>query len=513
MPSIQARMVEERWTPTTIQTAFVLPESELRKVSIDINSSINLPFPKTLGWTFALSVKRLKNLGRSSTYYPMAFSFRRHDSAIPWGRTSICAQLSLAVKQPQSTDPEHDYHPATSVDAAEEPLGTIELVLADTPSVQVPITTRRKVSIRPPNKVCLTVTVSDCALPDGFFQARSSPISEGGTQAHLVRQGCDHLSSRSLATGKPFDVKFLTPSTRSTSGKTGDPLPTYASLSVVEEHVDLSFSVLREGWMNALAPPDDTGTKCLREISCSDEYDHELDSDFEDEDEAPPCNSSSERDLAAREDQQSDGGTERSSSSFSSFDLEKASDQGSVDHQLEEIINAMHLKESSSNADCERTVEIKFAAHRTWHAFLWYCYTGTLEFSKLRSQVGPGGLHLHVTPLEGGPPACSPKSMYRLADLVGDKDLKAKALAAIKERMIEENVLSEAFSVFTSKYPEVRQVQLGVLKEHRRSPKVKQAFLGAMEKYGNMPHAKPVLSTFYDDFVAWNYECPVLASR
>ncbi|KAF8444676.1 hypothetical protein L210DRAFT_3642926 [Boletus edulis BED1] len=506
MPS-PARIVEERWTPTTIQTTFVLPESKLRKVSTDSNISINLPFPKTLGWTFALSlsVKRLKKLGRSSTgyYYPMAFSFRRHDSAIPWGRTSICAQLSLAVKQPQSTDPEHGSHPATSVDAAEEPLGTIELVLEDTSSVEVPITTPHNLSILPPNKICLTVTISDCALPDGLFQARSRPFNKVGTQAHLVQQGCD-LLSRLLATGKPFDVKFLTPSTRSTSGKTGDPLPTYASLSVVEEHVDLLSSVLREGWINALVPLDDTGTKCasVREISCSDEYDHELDSDFEDEDEAPPCNSSSERDLAAREDQQSDGGTERSSSSFSSFDLERASDQGSVDRQLEEIINVMPLKESSSDADCERTVEIKFAAHRTWHAFLFYCYTGNLEFSKLRSQVGPGGLHLHVTPLEGGPPACSPKSMYRLADLVGDKDLKAKALAAIKERMIEENVLSEACSVFTSKYPEARQVQLGVLKEHRRSPKVKQAFFGAMEKYGNMPHAKPVLSTFYDDLVA-----------
>ncbi|KAG6375427.1 hypothetical protein JVT61DRAFT_2984 [Boletus reticuloceps] len=500
MPSIQARIVEERWTPTTIQTAFVLPESKLRKVSTTGSCiSINLPFPRNLGWTFTLSVKRLKKVGRTSTYCPVTFSFRRHDdSAIPWGSTSICARLSLqvAVKQPQPTDLECNSHPVTSIDAKEEPFGTIKLVLADTPSVQVPIKTRSNLSIFPPNEVCLTVTISDCALPDGFFQARSSPPIT-----------CDR---------KTFRREVLDPSTRPTSGKSGDPLPTYASLSVVEEHVDISSC--QEDWMNALAPLDDTGTKCVREISCSDEYDHELDSDFEDEDEAPPCNSSSERDLAAREDQQSDGGTERSSSSFSSFDLERASDQGSLDRQLEEIINAMPLKESSSDVDCERTVEIKFAAHRTWHAFLFYCYTGNLEFSKLRSQVEPGGRHLHVIPLEGGPPACSPKSMYRLANLVGNKDLKAKALAAIKERMIEENVLDEAFSVFTSKsvtphtvgssltcmnrYSEVRQVQLGVLKEHRRSPKVKQTFLGAMEKYSSMPHAKPVLSTFYDDLVA-----------
>jgi len=92
--------------------------------------------------------------------------------------------------------------------------------------------------------------------------------------------------------------------------------------------------------------------------------------------------------------------------------------------------------------------------------------------------------------------------MYRLALLVGNKDIKAKTLATIEERMTEENVLDEAFSVFTSKYPEVQQVQLGVLKEHRRSPKVKQAYLGAIEKFSSMPYAKPVLSAFYDDLVA-----------
>jgi hypothetical protein len=84
--------------------------------------------------------------------------------------------------------------------------------------------------------------------------------------------------------------------------------------------------------------------------------------------------------------------------------------------------------------------------------------------------------------------------------------------------MTEANVLDEAFSVFTSKsvtpytvvrrsqavnrYPDVREVQLGILMEHRGSSMVKQAYLRAMEKYGSMPHAKPVLSAFYDKLVA-----------
>jgi hypothetical protein len=55
---------------------------------------------------------------------------------------------------------------------------------------------------------------------------------------------------------------------------------------------------------------------------------------------------------------------------------------------------------------------------RRWHAFSWYCYNGSLEFGKLKSQVEPGVQYPRVTPLGAGPPTCSPKSMYRLADLV-----------------------------------------------------------------------------------------------
>ena len=84
--------------------------------------------------------------------------------------------------------------------------------------------------------------------------------------------------------------------------------------------------------------------------------------------------------------------------------------------------------------------------------------------------------------------------------------------------MTEANVSDEMFSDFASKsvtphtvdsslisvnrYPDVREVQLGVFMEHSGSPKVKEAFLRAMEKYSSMPRAKPVLSAFYDNFVA-----------
>ena len=94
----------------------------------------------------------------------------------------------------------------------------------------------------------------------------------------------------------------------------------------------------------------------------------------------------------------------------------------------------------------------------------------------------------------------------------------AKALAAIKERMSETNVLDEIFSVFTSKlvtphakgpsltfldrYPDVRDIQLGVLMKHCRSLSVRKAFPKVIAKYGSMSHAEPVFSAFYDKLVA-----------
>ncbi|KAN0091210.1 hypothetical protein V8E55_004776 [Tylopilus felleus] len=347
------------------------------------------------------------------------------------------------------------------------------------------------------NKIWLSVTISKCPLVNGLFDARLGPIDEAKVQEQLVRQSGDRVLSRSLTTGKLFDVKFLTNPTRS---PLGNPLPTYASLSVLKKHVDLSSSILRESWTNALAALDSRDAKHV-EIVYPEDDEYELDSDYDEDEEASPGDSDC---------QQSESDTGRSSSSLSSFEPVS---------QLQELIKCMNDPPGSS--DNERKIRIRFAAHRTWHAFLWYCYTGNLEFCKLKSQVEPGDRYLRAADVEGLPPISSPKSMYRLADLIGNKNLKAKALAAIKKRMTEANVLDETFSVFSFKsvilplfnipwarthkyerYPEVQKVQLGVLMEHCGSPKVKAAFLRTMKEYGNMPHAESVLSAFYDNLVA-----------
>lgn len=229
MSSTTVEILEERWSSTTIQTAFVF---SLPSRSQPGDISINLPL-LNLGWTFALSLtgtpgeKRSKKSIRSvKNWIPANFSFRQHSSAIPWGNTSIHAQLSLG----------EECNPHNDMGSNLTPLGTMNVVLAQTASLELPATTRCTISSIQRNKVWLTVTISECPLPNGLFQARSGPVNEAELQARLVRQSGDRLLSRSLATGKLFDVKFLT---FSASGNTGKLLPTYASFSVLEEHVNL----------------------------------------------------------------------------------------------------------------------------------------------------------------------------------------------------------------------------------------------------------------------------------
>jgi len=232
MPTVVAKTLEERCTPTTIETGFVLslPLNKLKSGGI----SIDLPL-LSLGWTFTLSLTAARP---NRHWIPAAFSFRQHGSAAvtPWGNTSIHAQLSLAV------DPAEGCTPFNNTGSSSTPLGTMKVVLAHTSSSEVPLETPFILPPRQPNKVWLNVTISDCPLANGLLEARSGHVNEAEVRAQLVRQSGNRLLSQSLTTGKLFllDVEFLTPSTRFPSGNTGKPLPTYASLFVLEGHVNLS---------------------------------------------------------------------------------------------------------------------------------------------------------------------------------------------------------------------------------------------------------------------------------
>ncbi|KAF9038780.1 hypothetical protein BDZ89DRAFT_403005 [Hymenopellis radicata] len=80
--------------------------------------------------------------------------------------------------------------------------------------------------------------------------------------------------------------------------------------------------------------------------------------------------------------------------------------------------------------------EIADAAYKTWRGMMQFIYTGTVAFAHIgdRSSERP-----------------SPKSMYRLADSLGIPQLKEKALSTIQDHLNTQNVVQEAFSLFTSR--------------------------------------------------------------
>ena len=64
----------------------------------------------------------------------------------------------------------------------------------------------------------------------------------------------------------------------------------------------------------------------------------------------------------------------------------------------------------------------KTSSLHSWNALIFYLYTGEVAFNILRSQANvslPANTKVSTTQSKAArPPACSPKSMYRLADMV-----------------------------------------------------------------------------------------------
>lgn len=248
--SITVEKLEERWTPTTVQTTFVF-SSQSPSSGSGRTISVNIPL-LNIGWAFALSLdseshgkilgtahrrKKGTTVTKPCNWIPVTFSFCRDSSKISWGKTSMHAQLSLTMEQ-------HDLGDASDVctlrnvgSNSETPLGTMEVVLADTCSVEVPLTTSCTLSLHQLTKGSLSVTISDCPFANGLFQT-SCRVNDAEAQAWLVKRSGDRFLSRTLTTGKLSYVKFLTSSTRPTPGYTGKLFTTYASLSILEEHVN-----------------------------------------------------------------------------------------------------------------------------------------------------------------------------------------------------------------------------------------------------------------------------------
>ncbi|KAK7040547.1 hypothetical protein R3P38DRAFT_3261124 [Favolaschia claudopus] len=142
-----------------------------------------------------------------------------------------------------------------------------------------------------------------------------------------------------------------------------------------------------------------------------------------------------------------------------------------------------------------RIVVIKGHAFKTWHALLHYLYTNKIAF---RTPDGSQQRPSHV-------PKCSAKSMYKLADRFGLEDLKALALKSIKAQLSRDDIVHEAFSSFTSLYPEVMDLEVEFLLKHL--PNLKEDMEKMLKDIceGMRPYSSVVLSKIIhrQDLLLW----------
>ncbi|KIY61993.1 hypothetical protein CYLTODRAFT_494941 [Cylindrobasidium torrendii FP15055 ss-10] len=126
-------------------------------------------------------------------------------------------------------------------------------------------------------------------------------------------------------------------------------------------------------------------------------------------------------------------------------------------------------------------------AYRTWHAIIRYIYTGSIEFAPIRSTKRP----------RPTPEACSPKSVYRIADEYGMDTLKQMAYKEIIGGITAENVIDELFSYFAHMYPAVHDHGMKVLLEKKSDPTVRGAIMERSNSHGEgtmEPHEKETMN-------------------
>ncbi|KIK47159.1 hypothetical protein CY34DRAFT_9187 [Suillus luteus UH-Slu-Lm8-n1] len=319
--------------------------------------------------------------------------------------------------------------------------------------------------------VSLEVTLTN-TLTYNPFDVPAVPGSPTGTEVPKVSQACSALCAleQSLMTGTSFDMVFQVYSRRLSLSKVTRPLPIYASTAVPEETLICSPSL-----------------NCLEgdtlPFTSQESYEYDSDSDLDDEhnNNTTPVDNESHEDTA-------------DTGSISSFSSIEAGLQEQLDSQpfllgdirMVPVVIGENLKRGS------RVVIVKGVAWKTWHAFIYYCYTGIVNFANLRSQRTVD----EQSRLEDGPPRCSPKSMYQLARKLNNEPLSRLSLKAIETRLSAANILDEAFSKFTSRHDAVRVLEIPLLLKHRNESEVLQGLPAKMEAVarGNIPNAGRVLT-------------------
>ena len=101
-------------------------------------------------------------------------------------------------------------------------------------------------------------------------------------------------------------------------------------------------------------------------------------------------------------------------------------------------------------------IVVRQVAYRTLFSFLLYLETDNCHFSVLSSLLSDTPSNNRPSSSSSSLPTCSPKSMYRLADLYEHHDLRQLAYESIQSQLGSNNALSEYFSDLSSDYAEIK---------------------------------------------------------
>ncbi|KAG0706052.1 hypothetical protein DFH29DRAFT_200973 [Suillus ampliporus] len=482
--------LQETWTSSSITTLFRLGPTAAISTSLKHESPI-------AGFSWCLVIHKKRGRYNNKPTYVHQLSFNSRNCPGAWCGTPVNVTVSFLS---------HPDDPSLCNKSIAAVLGG-----GDFPLISYPIDVLGDAAL-----VSLEVAFTNpptCNLFDVLGHVGRVPDAPASAEEPRVPQAYSALRAleQSLKTGTSFDVTFQAYTRRLSPGKVTRPIPIYASTSVLQTTTllpdfsaeeDLDFSPLFELYEGDTLP-----------FSSTESCEYESDSDLDDEGGSnltvvqPVAELAASHEAPGRHDQRSHTPEDNSqahedttdSSSISSFSSIEAGPREQTDNRtlLLEDVKMVSAVTNENLKRGSRVVLVKGVAWRTWHVFIYFCYTGIVNFANLRSQGGD--VALQQSRLTHSPPHCSPKSMYQLAMKLHNKPLSQLALTAIETRLSATNVLNEAFSKFTSRHDTVREMEIALLVKHRNASEVLQGLPTKIKVMGmgNTPHAVPVLTAFY----------------
>lgn len=309
----------------------------------------------------------------------------------------------------------------------------------------------------------------------------------------------------SITTGTFVDTKFWVSSKRnSRTGRVGEPQALFVNGHVVR-------SVSRLG---ALLDKKETKVNLRNKFPVdrkpyTTDYDYDADSDL-DEDECwdlsesectaqpvpeNPKGKSGESDSSTLVGSPLDAKSRKSSDIISVSDVDSLlSDSAETKAEVKEV--------GTPPIHVGTVVVVEDVAFVTFQALLRYLYTNEIEFAPWGSAERRKARAREETTEPCEPPKPSPKSVYRLADKYEIPGLKKLALEQIKRDISKCDIVEEAFSKFTSRYPELRELELEhlALTLTRDSGPTLNALKEKIKAYtsGQLSHAEDILPALYE---------------